>query len=71
MILYHPQLKVLNTAKITTQNFHNLLPLKGALVRDAVLWSKHIGGALRRYGDKSSMVIAQHNWPVLGAAQWR
>jgi alkyl sulfatase BDS1-like metallo-beta-lactamase superfamily hydrolase len=66
MIMYYPQFRVLNMAEITSQNFHNLLPLRGALVRDANVWSKHIGGALHRYGGKSDILIAQHNWPVWG-----
>ncbi len=64
MIMYYPQFRVLNMAEIATQNFHNLLPMRGALVRDALSWSKYIGGALQRYGDSSDVMIAQHNWPV-------
>ena len=64
MIMYYPQFRVLNMAEIATQNFHNLLPMRGALVRDSLSWSKYIGGALRRYGDSSDVLIAQHNWPV-------
>ena len=67
MIMYYPQFRVLNMAEIATQNMHNLLPMRGALVRDALSWSKYIGGALQRYGAKSDVVIAQHNWPVWGA----
>lgn len=66
MIMYHPQLKVLNMTEIATQNMHNLLPMRGALARDALSWSKYIGGALQRYGDKSTVMIAQHHWPVWG-----
>ena len=66
MIMYYPQFRVLNMAEIATQNMHNLLPMRGALVRDALSWSKYIGGALQRYGAKSDVVIAQHNWPVWG-----
>jgi alkyl sulfatase BDS1-like metallo-beta-lactamase superfamily hydrolase len=64
LIMYYPQFRVLNMTEITTQNFHNLLPLRGALVRDALAWSKYIGGALQRYGTSSDVLIAQHNWPV-------
>jgi alkyl sulfatase BDS1-like metallo-beta-lactamase superfamily hydrolase len=64
LIMYYPQFRVLNMAEITTQNFHNLLPLRGAVVRDALAWSKYIGGALHRYGAASDVLIAQHNWPV-------
>jgi alkyl sulfatase BDS1-like metallo-beta-lactamase superfamily hydrolase len=67
MIMYYPQFRVLNMTEIATQNMHNLLPLRGALVRDALSWSKYIGGALQRYGAKSDVVIAQHNWPVWGS----
>jgi len=69
MIMYYPQFRVLNMAEIATQNMHNLLPMRGALVRDALSWSKYIGGALQRYGAKSDVVIAQHNWPVWGGAR--
>jgi alkyl sulfatase BDS1-like metallo-beta-lactamase superfamily hydrolase len=66
MILFLPQERVLNMAEITSQNLHNLLPMRGALVRDALAWSKYIGGALERYGSRSDILIAQHNWPVWG-----
>lgn len=66
MIMHYPQFRVLNMAEISTQNFHNLLPMRGALVRDALAWSRYIGGALQRYGDRSDILIAQHHWPVWG-----
>ena len=62
--MYYPQFRVLNMTEIATQNFHNLLPMRGALVRDSLAWSKYIGGALHRYGASSDILIAQHNWPV-------
>jgi alkyl sulfatase BDS1-like metallo-beta-lactamase superfamily hydrolase len=64
LIMYYPQFRVLNMTEIATQNFHNLLPMRGALVRDSLAWSKYIGGALHRYGASSDILIAQHNWPV-------
>ena len=67
LIMYYPQFRVLNMTEITTQNMHNLLPMRGALVRDALAWSKYIGLALHRYGSKSDVLIAQHNWPVWGS----
>jgi alkyl sulfatase BDS1-like metallo-beta-lactamase superfamily hydrolase len=69
MIMYYPQMRVLNMAEIGTQNFHNLLPIRGAQVRDALAWSKYLGGAQERYGAKSDVMIAQHHWPVWGAAR--
>lgn len=67
MIMYHPQFRVLNMTEIATQNMHNLLPIRGALVRDALTWSKYIGSALQRYGARSDVMIAQHHWPVWGS----
>ncbi|RJF67454.1 alkyl/aryl-sulfatase [Rhodopseudomonas palustris] len=66
MISYYPQFKVLNMAEDTTHTLHNLYTLRGAAVRDGRLWSKYIGEALDRYGDRTDVVIAQHNWPVWG-----
>ena len=66
MVIHHPQLRVLNMTEITSHNFHNLLPLRGALVRDALAWSRYLGGALRRYAHASDVLIAQHHWPVWG-----
>jgi len=69
LIMYYPQLRVLNMTEIATQNLHNLLPIRGAQVRDALGWSKYLGGALQRYGARSDVLIAQHHWPVWGTAQ--
>ncbi|MFZ0677468.1 alkyl/aryl-sulfatase [Candidatus Binatus sp.] len=71
LIMYYPDFWVLNMTEITTQNFHNLLPMRGALVRDSLAWSKYIGGALHRYGGSSEVLIAQHNWPVWSGARVR
>jgi len=68
MIIHHPGLRVLNMTEITSHNFHNLLPLRGAQVRDALAWSRYLDGALQRYGAASDVLIAQHHWPVWGDA---
>ena len=68
-IMFYPQFKVLNMSEIGTQNFHNLLPMRGAQVRDPVAWSKYFGAALQRYGANSEIMIAQHHWPVWGSAR--
>jgi len=67
MVIHHPGLRVLNMTEITSQNFHNLLPLRGAQARDALAWSRYLDGALQRYGAGSDVLIAQHHWPVWGA----
>jgi len=66
MILYVPQFKLLDMAEDTTHNMHNLYTLRGAEIRDGRLWSRYIGDAIARYGDKTDAVIAQHHWPMWG-----
>jgi alkyl sulfatase BDS1-like metallo-beta-lactamase superfamily hydrolase len=67
MIIHHPGLRVLNMAEITSHNFHNLLPLRGAQVRDARAWASYLAGARQRYAPHSDVLIAQHHWPVWGS----
>ena len=67
MIMHLPALRVLNMAEIASQTLHNLLPMRGAPVRDALAWSRYLDGALQRYGAGSDILIAQHQWPVWGS----
>lgn len=66
MIMYFPQFRLLNMAEDATHNMHNLYTLRGAEIRDGRLWSRYIGEAIERYGDKTDIVIAQHHWPIWG-----
>jgi alkyl sulfatase BDS1-like metallo-beta-lactamase superfamily hydrolase len=58
--------KLLNLAENCTHNFHNLLPFRGADVRDALAWSKYLGEALRMWGGRADAMCGQHHWPVWG-----
>lgn len=64
MIMFYPQFGVLNMAELVSRHMHNLLPVRGAMVRDALSWSKQIGQALRIYGGQANIMIMQHHWPV-------
>jgi alkyl sulfatase BDS1-like metallo-beta-lactamase superfamily hydrolase len=66
MTLYFPQFKVLDMAEDTNHTMHNLYTIRGAEVRDARLWSSYLGEALDRYGDRTDVLIAQHQWPTWG-----
>ncbi|WP_165784531.1 alkyl/aryl-sulfatase [Zhengella mangrovi] len=66
MHMYFPQFNVLNMAENVTHNLHNFCPLRGAIVRDPLLWSKYIGDAIELYGSKVDVLIAQHHWPTWG-----
>ena len=66
MHFYFPGERALNLAENATHNMHNLCPLRGAAVRDSLAWSKYLNVALKRYGPRSDVVLAQHHWPTWG-----
>src|SRR3954469_8503604 len=69
MHFFIPRYKLLNLAENCTHNFHNLLPFRGADVRDALAWSKYLGEALQLWGGKAEAMCGQHHWPVWGTAR--
>ena len=60
-----PDHKAFCGAEILAQTMHNLLPVRGAKVRDALRWSGYLQSALDHLGD-TEVVFNQHNWPVWG-----
>ncbi|WP_213771482.1 alkyl sulfatase dimerization domain-containing protein [Bradyrhizobium sp. dw_78] len=66
MHFYVGRYRLLNLAENCTHNFHNLLPFRGADVRDALAWSKYLGEALQIWGGKADAMCGQHHWPVWG-----
>ena len=66
MNTYFPQFKAFWAAENITGTIHNIYTLRGALVRDALQWSKHINSALYRYGQKAEVMFASHSWPRWG-----
>ncbi|MBV7570484.1 alkyl/aryl-sulfatase [Pseudomonas sp. PDM27] len=71
MNLYLPQLRALCMAENATQMMHNILTPRGAQVRDAKAWAEYLDDSLARYGDKSDVLFAQHNWPTWGGERIR
>jgi alkyl sulfatase BDS1-like metallo-beta-lactamase superfamily hydrolase len=65
-----PDKKLYNGAEILSQTMHNLLPIRGAKARDALLWSKYLQQALDNLGN-AEIYIAQHNQPIWGQARIR
>ena len=66
MTLYLPQFKVLDSAEIACPMLHNVLTLRGAQVRDPKKWAASLNEIIALYGDKTDVLIAQHNWPRWG-----
>ncbi|MBC6980364.1 alkyl/aryl-sulfatase [Caulobacter sp. 17J80-11] len=71
MHLYFPQFRVLDMAENATRTMHNLYTLRGAEVRDGSAWSRYLGEALQRYGDRTDVLIAQHHWPTFDPVRAR
>jgi alkyl sulfatase BDS1-like metallo-beta-lactamase superfamily hydrolase len=66
MNTYFPDLKAFWAAENITGTVHNIYTLRGALVRDALKWSKGINEALYRFGQDADVMFASHSWPRWG-----
>ncbi len=66
MNTYFPDLKAFWAAENITGTIHNIYTLRGALVRDALSWSKHINDALYEFGQEADLMFASHSWPRFG-----
>ncbi len=66
---WFPQFKAFWAAENITGTIHNIDTLRGAMVRDALAWSKHINAALYRYGQDAEVMFASHSWPRWGNAR--
>lgn len=69
MNTYFPELKAFWAAENITGTVHNIYTLRGALVRDALEWSKQINQALYRFGGNAEVMFASHSWPRWGNAR--
>jgi alkyl sulfatase BDS1-like metallo-beta-lactamase superfamily hydrolase len=60
-----PAKKAYGGAENLAQTMHNLLPVRGAKVRDALRWANYMQQALDQLGD-AEVYFGQHNWPIWG-----
>ena len=61
-----PQFKAMWMAENTTNTLHNILTLRGAVVRDALKWANHIDETIDLYGDGTEVKFQAHHWPMWG-----
>lgn len=66
MHTYIPDMKALWMAENVTGTIHNIYTLRGAMVRDALRWSKEINKALLLFGQEAEVMLASHHWPRWG-----
>lgn len=63
---YLPGARALCMSEVACRTMHNILTLRGAHVRDPLLWAHYIDEAIALFGDEVEVVFACHNWPEWG-----
>jgi alkyl sulfatase BDS1-like metallo-beta-lactamase superfamily hydrolase len=71
MNFFFPDFGWLCTAENCTHTMHNLVPIRGAQVRNALAWSKYINEAIELFADKANLMFASHHWPRWGGENVR
>ena len=66
MNTWFPQWKTFWAAENIVGTIHNIYTLRGALVRDALEWSRQINKALYVFGREADVMFASHSWPRWG-----
>jgi alkyl sulfatase BDS1-like metallo-beta-lactamase superfamily hydrolase len=66
MHFYFPRYRALCMAENATHTLHNLVTLRGALVRDPHVWARYLTEALDLFGPRTDVVFASHHWPTWG-----
>jgi len=61
-----PQFKTMWMAENATHTLHNLLTLRGAQVRNGLVWSKYLDQTINTYGPQIETEFASHHWPMWG-----
>jgi alkyl sulfatase BDS1-like metallo-beta-lactamase superfamily hydrolase len=69
MNFYLPQFRAVFMAENANLTMHNLLPARGALVRDAKAWADYLTESIRLFGDKSDVMFAAHGIPRFGQGE--
>lgn len=69
MHFYFPKHRALCMAENATHTLHNLLTLRGAVVRDPHVWSKYLTEAIDRFGSRTDVLFASHHWPTWGTEE--
>ena len=73
--IYLPQEKALLIAECAVPAMHNIITLRGALVRDAKAWSRYLDESLSLYCEPeqgaAEVLFASHGWPTWGITQVR
>ncbi|MFO0694123.1 MAG: alkyl sulfatase dimerization domain-containing protein [Polyangiales bacterium] len=69
MMFFFPELHAFCAAEDVTHTLHNLLTMRGAQVRDPLLWAGYLEQAIEMFGDRVDVMFASHHWPRWGRAR--
>ncbi|HEX5522528.1 MAG TPA: alkyl sulfatase dimerization domain-containing protein [Pedococcus sp.] len=71
MNFYFPDFAALCLAENATRTLHNILTIRGALVRDSHAWSSYLTEAIDLFADRTEVAFASHHWPTWGREKVR
>ncbi len=66
MHFHFPDFRALCLAENATHTLHNILTLRGAVVRDPHEWARYLTEALEMFADDTDVAFASHHWPTWG-----
>ncbi|MGW5003598.1 alkyl/aryl-sulfatase [Streptomyces hydrogenans] len=66
VLIHFPDRRALCTAEDATHTLHNLLTLRGAVVRDPRAWSHALTETIDLFGEATDVAFASHHWPTWG-----
>ncbi len=66
MHFHLPDFRSLCLAENATHTLHNLLTLRGAVVRDPHAWARCLTEAIELFGDDTDVAFSSHHWPTWG-----
>ncbi|MEV8250452.1 alkyl sulfatase dimerization domain-containing protein [Microbacterium sp. NPDC076768] len=69
MHFYFSRYRALCMSENATHTLHNILTLRGAVVRDANVWSRYLTEAIEDFGQETDVMFASHHWPTWGTAE--
>ncbi|NGO72825.1 alkyl/aryl-sulfatase [Streptomyces boncukensis] len=66
MNLLLPDRRALCVAENATHTLHNVITLRGAVVRDARAWARYLDEAVEMFDGAYDVAFASHHWPTWG-----
>ncbi|KAL2802943.1 beta-lactamase-like protein [Aspergillus granulosus] len=71
MNFYFPDVRrrALYIAECATHTLHNIITLRGAVVRDAKAWARYLDESLVLFGERTDALLAGHHWPTWGEGE--